>query len=65
MKYRAAGFQRNQDILEVIYKRDFKIQDRVEFRLNNPKDKSKLLFYIREKLGLAFSKKEADKIEWW
>jgi len=57
------GFQKSNEILEVTYKENYKILDRVEFALNNPKDKRRLLEYIREKMGLTFSKD--DKVQWW
>ena len=50
-------------MLEIIYKENYKILDRVEFRLNNPKDKRALLDYIRQKLGLIYT--EDDKTEYY
>lgn len=56
----------NENVIEIIVKSDFKILDRLEYNLNNPKDRVKLLFYIRRKLGLEEEiTEEAESFEYW
>ena len=65
MRHKLLQSQRNDDVLEVVLRQDYKIIDRLEFRLNNKKDKLELLKYIKQKLGITFSKEEYDNIESW
>jgi hypothetical protein len=65
LKRKSLSFQRQNESLEVIYRQDYKKIDSIEFNLNSPKDRKRLLEYVRQKLGLSFSKKEEQNIHWW
>lgn len=58
-------FQKEREILEIRLINNYRIIDKVEFSLNNEKDRYRLLEYIKEKIGISTKNKEGKDISWW
>lgn len=64
-KHRSVAYSRQNNVVELILKEDYRVLDRREFNINNPKDKIQLYEYIKEKLGINFGEDSVEGKEFW